>query len=89
MTPIQRKACLALRGLAFGRLGGYRSFARAMVGVAELQCWSLIELTDWQIQRLAQSVRKFRRQIRNPHLLFWAQRTLTELKLPIYQEASQ
>jgi len=79
MTPIQRKACLSLRGLSYGRFGlGTHAFARAMVRRGEARAWPFIELSQRNLMRLARSVRRFRRQICDPHLLFLAQRTLAE-----------
>lgn len=79
MTPMQRHACHSLRGLAFGRQLGYHSFARSMVRLAGLPAWPAIDLSPRQVRRLAICVRKFRRQIADPHLLFWSQRALAEL----------
>jgi hypothetical protein len=78
MTPMQRNACESLRGLRFGRCGGYREFARLMVRSAEIGAWPAIQLTPKQIQRLARAIRRFRRQINDANLLFWAQRVLAE-----------
>jgi hypothetical protein len=49
-----------------------------MVRRAECPGWRSIELTDRQLARLARTVRKFRRQIDDPHLLYWSQRVLAE-----------
>lgn len=89
MTTIQRKACLALRGLAFGHHAGARSFGKAMIRRADDPAWFDIDLTPTQLTRLAKCVRKFRRQIRNPHLLFWAQRVLAERNLFAMEAASE
>jgi hypothetical protein len=79
VTPIQRSACLALKGVSFGLVsGGQHLFARSMVRRGECPGWALIELSPKQLTRLAQTVRKFRRQIRNPDLQFWAQRVLAD-----------
>jgi hypothetical protein len=79
VTSMQRRACFSLNGLSFGRSGlGVRSFARAMVRRAECVAWKSIELTPRQLERLARAVRRFRRQIGDPNLLFWSQRVLAE-----------
>lgn len=78
MTPIQRTACLTISGLAYGRATGDRNFARAMVRLAAGEGWESIELTTRQLQRLARHHRRYRRQVRSPNLLFWAQRVLAE-----------
>jgi hypothetical protein len=85
MTSMERKACLALRGVEFGRAVRYRVWARGLVRLGDLPAWPRIMLTERQRYRLARSVRKFRRQIANPNLLFWSQRVLAEL----FQSQSQ
>jgi hypothetical protein len=77
MTPIQRRACLSLRDVRLSQFGPHR-FRKALIAQAESQTWASIELSAKQVRRLARIVRTFRRQIANPHLLFWAQRVLAE-----------
>lgn len=81
MTPIQRRACLALSpiSVAYGRAQFSRRFGHCMQRRAESPRWEWIELTPRQLHRLATNLRRYRRQIRNQDLLFWAQRTLAEL----------
>lgn len=86
MTPIQRRACLALYPVSYGRLIGPRAFALAMHRRADGEGWRSIQLTDRQLERLANHVRKFRRQIGDPNLLFWAQRVLAEAKFSKKEE---
>jgi hypothetical protein len=57
-----------------------------MIRRAECPAWPEIALTPRQLGRLARTVRKFRRQIGNPHLQFWAQRVLAEATLSVFQE---
>ncbi len=79
MSPVQRRACLALVGLSYGRCRFASSFARNMQRRAERADWAAVELTPRQLRRLAKQHQRYRRQIRSPHLLFWAQRTLADL----------
>jgi hypothetical protein len=88
MTAIQRSACLSLVGLAYGRAAKARAFARSMQRRAESNGWHVIELTPKQVRRLAKQVRRYRRQIKSPDLLFWAQRTLAEAQPLFPLEAS-
>jgi hypothetical protein len=46
----------------------------------------LIELSDRQVFRLALLIRTYRRQVGDPNLLFWAQRTLVEASLSFHEE---
>jgi hypothetical protein len=89
VTTIQRQACLSLNGLHYGRYEFYRNFGRSMVRLAEQPAWPLIELSDNQLYRLARAVRKFRRQINDPDLLFWAQRVLADATFQIQEELCQ
>lgn len=79
MTPMQRRACLALGQITFGHFPiGARRFAQSMIERAESERWKSIELSGKQLAAVARTVRKFRRQVKNPHVLFWAQRLLAE-----------
>lgn len=78
MTRMQRKACLSLAGLSYGRADWCRQFGRKMVRLAERKDWQLLNLTPRQLLTLARVVSRFRRQIANPNLQFWSQRTLVE-----------
>ena len=81
MTPIQRRACLALSRIGYGRnpaMLGAMTFGNAMLCRGERGDWRSIEFTDRQLHRLAKHIRKFRRQIGEPNLLFWSQRVLAE-----------
>jgi hypothetical protein len=79
MTPIQRRACRSLQHVAYGRARGHRVFGLVMARRAERRNWQRVELTPKQLRRVALLVRRYRRQITSPNLLFWAQRTLVEL----------
>jgi hypothetical protein len=89
MTRIQRQACLAAGKILFGRnpvMMGGRPFARAMSRRGSSGAWKLIELSDRQVFRLALLIRTYRRQVGDPNLLFWAQRTLVEASLSFHEE---
>jgi hypothetical protein len=75
---MQRRACRALQHVAYGRSQALRNFGRGMAKRASRDDWQSIELTPRQLERIARTVRRYRRQITNPNLLFWAQRTLAE-----------
>jgi hypothetical protein len=89
VTRIQRQACLAAGKIRFGRnpktMGG-RAFAKAMSRRGSSGAWKAIELSSRQLWRLARLIRKYRRQIADPNLLFWAQRTLAESSLSLHEE---
>jgi hypothetical protein len=82
MTPMQRSACFAVKGLRFGGAHWSRQFAGRMARAAEHKHWPEIALTQKQILALSRVVLRFRRQINNPHVQFWAQRTLAEAAWP-------
>ena len=86
MTSIQRRACRSLKDVAYGRHAGDRTFGRAMAEKASRPNWEWIELTAKQLARVARQVRRYRRQIRSPDLLFWAQRTLAEALVSTVEE---
>jgi len=73
---MQRRACRALQHVAYGRAQSLRNFGRAIAKRASRDEWQSIELTPRQLERVARTIRRYRRQITNPNLLFWAQRTL-------------
>ncbi len=77
MTPIQRRACLALSGVTLSRFSP-RHFRYAVVELAQSDRWPAVELSAKQVALLARTVRKYRRQIGDANLLFWAQRVLAE-----------
>lgn len=87
MTKIERKACLALKGVAYGRHRGDRRFGHAVAKFASRRDWPAVELTDRQIARVAYQVRRYRRQIDSPNLLFWAQRTLADARFQLVEES--
>jgi hypothetical protein len=91
VTPIQRRACLSLAQITFGHFAvGAKRFVRSMIERAESDRWQSIELTGKQLAAVARTIRRFRRQVNNPHILFWAQRTLVELASnPQQEEACQ
>jgi hypothetical protein len=45
--------------------------------------WQSIELTPRQLARLARHLRKYRRQVADPDLLFWCQRVLADAQFPV------
>lgn len=81
MTPIQRRACRSLKNVAYGRAHRHRVFGLVMARKAERRNWQRIELTPKQLRRVAMLVRRYRRQIGSPNLLFWSQRMLAEALL--------
>jgi hypothetical protein len=82
MTAMQRQACLSLGQITFGHFPtGARRFVRSMIERAESDRWESITLTGRQLAAVARTVRRFRRQVNNPHVLFWAQRILVELAI--------
>jgi len=81
MTAIQRRACRSLEHVAYGRAANSRRFGLAVARRANRGDWRSIELTPKQLERVARMIRRFRRQIGSPDLLFWAQRTLAESRL--------
>jgi hypothetical protein len=87
MTPMLRKACLSLKCVAYGRHRGDRRFGNAVAGFASRPDWQAVQLTDRQIARVAYQVRRYRRQIGSPNLLFWAQRTLAEARFQPLEES--
>lgn len=87
MTPMQRRACLALRDITFGYLPGARPFVRSMIAQGESDDLESIKLTKRQLAGLARTLRRFRRQLRNPHLLFWSQRVLAEQQFQPLEDA--
>jgi hypothetical protein len=91
MTPIQRRACLSLRRITFGHFPtGARRFVASMIDVAGQDRWQSIELSAKQLAAIARTLRRFRRQVNDPNILFWAQRILVELSTnPQLEEACQ
>jgi hypothetical protein len=80
MTPMQRRACLSLREITFGHFPtGARRFVRSMIDIAELHHWESIELSAQQLAGVARTLQRFRRQVNDANVLFWAQRMLVEL----------
>lgn len=91
MTPIQRRACLSLDRITFGHFPvGARRFVRSMIDTAAKEHWQSIELRAKQLAAVARTLRRFRRQVNDPNILFWAQRILVELATnPQQEEACQ
>jgi hypothetical protein len=80
MTPMQRTACWSLARINCGHFpDGAKMFMCSMIERAESERWESIALTKRQLAAVARTVQRFRRQINNPHVLFWAQRFLFEL----------
>ena len=77
MTPIQRRACLSLRGIVLSKFAPWR-LRKALIARGESERWRSTELTARQLACLARLVRRYRRQIGDSNLLFWAQRVLAE-----------
>ena len=90
MTPIQRRACLSLRRIKLGHFPTRaHRFVQSMINLAEKDRWESIELSAKQRAGVARTVRRFRRQVNDPNVLFWAQRTLVELATTHQEESCQ
>jgi hypothetical protein len=87
MTPIQRRACLLLRGIQTGKFGP-RRLIKALEARGLSDDWESIELSGRQLWRLARIHRKYRRQVGCADVLFWSQRLLAEQQFSTQQPAA-
>jgi hypothetical protein len=88
MTPMQRRACLALRTITLGKFGP-RRLIEWLVSRGESDRWESIKLTARQLARLARIHRKYRRQVGDVHVLFWSQRVLADEVFSTQEEPCQ